>query len=91
MLLRAGGLEGWRDWLGLLEGDGPRLGHDPSPAIEVAEPVVRLWPDGGNEEGTASGPCLEIPVGDLARILHTLSPCRCTAGAGRSGGVFSLR
>ncbi|MFH8632115.1 hypothetical protein ACH4CC_19930 [Streptomyces lydicus] len=66
------GLEDWRDWLGLLEGDVPWLGHDPSPAIEVAEPVLRLWPDGGNEEGAASGPCLEIPVGDLARILHTV-------------------
>ncbi|WP_329393718.1 hypothetical protein OHA45_07110 [Streptomyces lydicus] len=66
------GLEDWRDWLGLLEEDVPWLGHDPSPAIEVVEQVVRLWPDGGTEEGAASGPCLEIPVGDLARILHTV-------------------
>ncbi|MFI0217065.1 hypothetical protein [Streptomyces lydicus] len=52
------GLEDWRDWLGLLEGDVPWLGHDPSPAIEVAEPVVRLCRTARTRKAPPPGPVL---------------------------------
>ncbi len=42
------GLEQWRDWLECLEsGDSPWMGHDPSPWVEWADGIVRVWADRG--------------------------------------------
>lgn len=35
------GLENWRDWLGLLDGGEPWLGHDTEPRVEHAGSVIR--------------------------------------------------
>ncbi|MCZ4516225.1 hypothetical protein O3Q52_50610 [Streptomyces sp. ActVer] len=59
------GLENWRDWLDLLNGDEPWLGHDPSPRIEHAGAVARLWPDGDRPEG----PPIELPLAQLPELL----------------------
>jgi len=38
------GLESWRDWWDFLKtGQSPWLGHDPSPWIEIADGVIRVW------------------------------------------------
>ncbi len=37
------GLEDWRDWYGVPEGQFPWLGHDPWPWVEIVDGVVRVW------------------------------------------------
>jgi hypothetical protein len=66
------GLEDWRAWLDVADGETPWLGHDPSPRLEHADEVVRLWPDGGGAPEAPSGRAVEIAVGDLPKILHTV-------------------
>ncbi|MDX3520167.1 hypothetical protein [Streptomyces scabiei] len=66
------GLENWREWLDIADGETPWLGHDPSPRLEHADEVVRLWPDIGDAQETPSGQPIEIVVGDLPGILHTV-------------------
>lgn len=66
------GLESWREWLDVLEGEVPWFGHDPSPRIEHAGPVIRIWPDGADATQSPSGRPIEISVGELARTLHTV-------------------
>ncbi|KPC58531.1 hypothetical protein [Streptomyces chattanoogensis] len=69
------GLEDWREWLGLVDGDVPWLGHDPSPRMECVGRVVRLWPDGGDSTDsteTPQGPPIEIPADCLTGILRTV-------------------
>ncbi|GAA2460250.1 hypothetical protein GCM10010405_50710 [Streptomyces macrosporus] len=66
------GLEDWREWLDITNGDTPWLGHDPSPRVEHADPVVRLWPHGGDAADAPSERPIEIPVGDLPGILRTV-------------------
>ncbi|MFJ5776389.1 hypothetical protein [Streptomyces sp. NPDC093094] len=64
------GLESWREWSGVTNGDIPWLGHDPSPRIEHAAGVVRLWPDGADAHEAPSGRPVEIAAGDLPGILR---------------------
>ena len=52
------------------------LGHDPSPRLEHANEVVQLWPDSVDAQETPSGPPIEIVVGDLPGILHTVQEGR---------------
>ncbi|MFJ5220365.1 hypothetical protein ACIP98_37470 [Streptomyces sp. NPDC088354] len=66
------GLEDWREWLGVADGQTLWLGHDPSPRLEHAAGVVRLWPDGAGARQAPSGPPVEILTGDLPGILHTV-------------------
>lgn len=67
------GLEDWREWLDVLTGETPWLGHDPSPRIEHADKLIRLWADGGEEATKApSVRPVEIPVGDLVGILYSV-------------------
>jgi hypothetical protein len=60
------GLENWRDWAGLLDGEEPWLGHSPTPGVELTEGVVRLWQD----EEHRYGPVCEIPAEDLRGHLE---------------------
>lgn len=41
------GLEDWRDWVQVLAGGTPWLGHDPGPDVEVIGDDLRVWQDGG--------------------------------------------
>ncbi|GAA3183151.1 MULTISPECIES: hypothetical protein [Streptomyces] len=66
------GLEDWREWLGVADGETLWLGHDPSPRLEHADEVVQLWPDSVGAQETPSGQPIEIVVGDLPGILHTV-------------------
>ncbi|MET8403762.1 hypothetical protein [Streptomyces sp900116325] len=67
------GLEDWREWLDVLTGETPWLGHDPSPRIEHADKLIRLWADGGEEATKApSARPIEIPVDDLVGILNSV-------------------
>ncbi|MFI6274991.1 hypothetical protein [Streptomyces sp. NPDC050988] len=59
------GLENWREWLDLTNGDEPWLGHDPWPRIEHAGAIARLWPDGDRPEGLP----IELPLAQLPEQL----------------------
>jgi hypothetical protein len=41
------GLDEWRDWLRVLDGEVIDLGHDPDALVEHRGPVVRVWKSGG--------------------------------------------
>ncbi|MEU6340986.1 hypothetical protein ABZ883_08545 [Streptomyces sp. NPDC046977] len=60
------GLEDWREWLSLAGGDEPWLGHDPTPRVEHAGSLVRLWAD------SADAQPIEIPTADLLGMLQTV-------------------
>ncbi|MEU9955332.1 hypothetical protein [Streptomyces sp. NPDC050982] len=62
------GLENWRDWLDLMSGGEPWLGHDPGPGIEHAGAVARLWPDGDRPEGLP----IELPLAQLPGLLGSV-------------------
>ncbi|MEV0523321.1 hypothetical protein AB0I66_07840 [Streptomyces sp. NPDC050439] len=63
------GLENWRDWQVLLEGeDEPWLGHDPGPRAEHVGATVRLWPDAARQEGRP----IEIPRDQLRDLLRSV-------------------
>lgn len=62
------GLENWRDWWGLANGEDPWLGHDPTPAVEHTGDVVRLWPDGDRPHG----PRIDVPRGLLPDLLDSV-------------------
>lgn len=66
------GLEDWREWLDVADGETLWLGHDPSPRLEHADEIVQLWPDSVDAQETSSGQPIEIVVGDLPGILHTV-------------------
>ncbi|WP_020123387.1 hypothetical protein [Streptomyces canus] len=66
------GLEDWREWLDVADGETLWLGHDPSPRLEHAGEVVQLWPDSADGQETPSGQPIEIVAGDLPGILHTV-------------------
>ncbi|MEU8583224.1 hypothetical protein [Streptomyces abikoensis] len=62
------GLEEWRDWLEVLDGDGwASFGHDPSPLAERLGDTVRLTVDSEQDES----PVIELPVSELRRLLAT--------------------
>ncbi|WP_258948447.1 hypothetical protein [Lentzea californiensis] len=65
------GLESWRDWARLLDGEVPWLGHSPSPGVEFAVGVVRLRPD----EDRPDDPACEIAdlAGHLERVRQDLT------------------
>ncbi|MFE0519021.1 hypothetical protein [Streptomyces sp. NPDC058954] len=65
------GLEDWREWLDVTDGESLWLGHDPSPRVEHTDRLVRLWPDGADAQ-EATGQPIEIAVGDLPGILHSV-------------------
>lgn len=62
------GLEDWRDWYGLLNGDDLWLGHDPTAHVEHEGALVKVWPD---TEASASGP-VELPLDALPTLLRTV-------------------
>ena len=62
------GLENWRDWAGLLDGEVPWLGHSPEPGVERAEGVLRLWRDGERRDE----PACELPLADLPGHLESV-------------------
>lgn len=66
------GLEDWREWLDVAGGETLWLGHDPSPRLEHADEIVQLWPDSVDAQEASSGQPIEIVVGDLLGILHTV-------------------
>lgn len=60
------GLEDWRDWYELLDGQVPWLGHSPEPGLEFSGATVRLWPDSERTDG----PACEIALADLSGHLE---------------------
>ncbi|ALV31143.1 hypothetical protein [Streptomyces sp. CdTB01] len=66
------GLEDWREWLGVADGENPWLGHDPSPRLEHVDEAVQLWPDTVDAQETTPGQPIVMVMGDLLGILHTV-------------------
>jgi hypothetical protein len=62
------GLEDWRDWLGLVNGEEPWLGHDPTPHIEHLRASVRLWPD----EDLRRESSIDLPRAQLPELLGSV-------------------
>lgn len=61
------GLEEWRDWLEVIDGDGwAGFGHDPSPIAERIGDTVRLTADAEADES----PLIELPVAELRQLLE---------------------
>lgn len=63
------GLEDWRDWLSLVDGDShdslPFLGHDPDPLAERIGDTVRLTVDAEHDDS----PVIELTVTELRHLL----------------------
>ncbi|MGW6488011.1 hypothetical protein [Streptomyces sp. NPDC055056] len=59
------GLENWRDWQDLTNGEQPWLGHDPAPRTEHTGTTVRLWPDTKHPDGLP----IELPLAQLPQLL----------------------
>lgn len=59
------GLESWRDWSELLDGQVPWLGHSPQPGVEFVADAVRVSQDAELPDS----PACEIPVADLPELL----------------------
>ncbi|MFD6531254.1 hypothetical protein [Streptomyces sp. NPDC060184] len=66
------GLEDWRAWLDVADGGTVWLGHDPSPRLEHADGVVRLWQDGADTGNALPGQLVEITVGEIPALLRTV-------------------
>ncbi|KOU24209.1 hypothetical protein ADK52_14625 [Streptomyces sp. WM6372] len=62
------GLENWRDWLVLADGERPWLGHDPTPRVEHVGETIRLWPDADRTEGLP----IDIPRARLPDLLGSV-------------------
>ncbi|WP_461712295.1 hypothetical protein [Streptomyces sp. DSM 41013] len=62
------GLENWRDWLELMNGEEPWLGHDPAPRTEHTGTTVRLWPDAEHPGGLP----IELPLAQLPNLLSSV-------------------
>lgn len=60
------GLEDWREWMSVLDGGQPWLGHDPGPEVEVRGALIRVWQHGGPPR---SGPVVEFARADLPGLL----------------------
>ncbi|SFR29803.1 hypothetical protein SAMN04488564_121127 [Lentzea waywayandensis] len=60
------GLEEWRQWLWLLDGERPWLGHSLDPGLEFRADVARLWPDAED----ADGPACEIRIAEVRAHLE---------------------
>lgn len=62
------GLENRRDWLDLMNGEEPWLGHDPTPRTEHTGATVRLWPDAEHPDGLP----VELPLARLPELLGSV-------------------
>ncbi|NUK27303.1 hypothetical protein HRW14_09505 [Streptomyces lunaelactis] len=62
------GMENWRDWLDLMNGEEPWLGHDPAPGVERVGEIIRLWPDADRPEGLP----IDIPRAQLPELLGSV-------------------
>jgi hypothetical protein len=64
------GLEDWREWYDVIDGETLWLGHDPAPRFEHGGDVVRLWPDGRDAAEAPEGPAVEVVVAELPAVLR---------------------
>ncbi|SDI74385.1 hypothetical protein SAMN05192558_12038 [Actinokineospora alba] len=56
------GLETWRDWVSVLDGGQPWLGHSPAPWVEHVDDGVRIWSGGGLGDDDDAQPREQIAV-----------------------------
>lgn len=70
------GLDEWRDWLRVIDGEVIDLGHDPDALVEHRGPVVRVWKNGGHlPAGSILDPCephIDIPRQALPIVLSSV-------------------
>jgi hypothetical protein len=67
------GLEDWRDWVSVLDGGKPWLGHSPAPWVEHFDDVVRIWSDGGiDEPAGAEREAITVPLDTVAAQLQVV-------------------
>ncbi|GII54929.1 hypothetical protein Pth03_33180 [Planotetraspora thailandica] len=63
------GLEDWREWGSLVQGDQPFLGHSPSPWVEILSDRFRVWPDDKPEQLTQDL-FIDIPASSFPGLLR---------------------
>ncbi|MQT02383.1 hypothetical protein [Streptomyces jumonjinensis] len=61
------GLESWRDWLSLMNGEELWLGHGTVAHVERQRTLARVWPD---TDPPAKAP-IELPLAELPDLLQT--------------------
>ena len=65
------GLETWREWQTVIDGQAPWLGHSPSPWIEHLDRRIRIWPDGGGQAAPATAKTpVEITIVELPGLVN---------------------
>ncbi|MFC9965284.1 hypothetical protein ACFVH4_13680 [Nocardia ignorata] len=53
------GLEEWREWVDVLTGTPPWLGHGPTPEVEIGVDELRVWQDSGADRQAAQSVVVE--------------------------------
>ncbi|WP_051762173.1 hypothetical protein [Microbispora rosea] len=81
------GLEDWRGWTALLQGDQPFLGHDPSPWVEILSDRFRVWPDHRPEQ-LAQDRFIDIPATAILNSLQVVQ--RDLLGFMRAAEIWAL-
>ncbi|OKI29904.1 hypothetical protein A6A25_29770 [Saccharothrix sp. CB00851] len=64
------GLEEWRTWLRVLDGEEIWLGHSPDAVMEQRGAVVRIWADDDLVERCRTGPYVDLPRAALPDLLQ---------------------
>lgn len=66
------GLEDWREWVQVLTGESPFLGHSPSPEVEIVGDELRVWQDGGpdRKHGKWAKTRIVLPKAGLPDLLR---------------------
>lgn len=64
------GLEEWRTWLDVLDGEAIWLGHSPDAVMAHRGEVVRIWPDDDLVNPRRTGPHVDVPTAALPGLLR---------------------
>jgi hypothetical protein len=64
------GLEEWRDWLDVLDGQVVWLGHSPDVQVQQLGPVVRVWRDEALVDPKFTGAHVDVPRDALPGLLR---------------------
>lgn len=85
------GLEDWREWLDVADGATLWLGHDPSPRLEHADEVVRLWPDSADARRNPGSPSKSCRESYRGFCVPCRRDCRAFSSSPGSGPLATFR
>jgi len=75
------GLEEWREWWAIRDGQSPWMGHDPTPWCQfLGDGLVRFWSSGGYTHAEVE-PHVDLPMGRVIESLeHVYDDLRAVLG-----------